>query len=141
MINYLLLLLIVAFVYGTFNFFVVYTADVSGVTSKSDAYIKWTIGLGWIWYWLFNGLIVFPIWFFKLLKYGGAVAVNSPAKYFIYSRNPFRLFRIKRIVKKKKYVNYVWILFVSPVEHDKSRKETLRLMRSKTYEGTPTLYK
>lgn len=58
----LLGILITLFILGSINFFVVWLNDITGLTEIEEIYIKWSIGLGWIWM-----LVLIPI--FKVVQF------------------------------------------------------------------------
>lgn len=55
-------ILITLFILGSINYFIVLLNDITGLTEIEEIYIKWSIGLGWIWM-----LVLLPI--FKVVQF------------------------------------------------------------------------
>lgn len=101
------------------------------------------IGLGWVWYLVlfFIARIIRIVLFFV---YGGLLAIDSPAKMFIYTRNPIRYFyvftklflELKRPKAKRrhKWFNHFWIY------RSYYKKDFWSKIKSKTYDKAPVIY-
>lgn len=115
----LITVFVTLFVIGSINFFLVYIVDVGihGLTSRGDTFIGWTIGLGWIWYWLLNILIAGPTAVYGWFRYGVLIGINgSPAHYFVYCRNPLKFFAVRKVLKNKGW--YYWPKTYFPIDAD-----------------------
>ena len=78
---------------------------------------------------------------FNTIKYGIAVCYNSPCKYFIYTRNPFKAHAIKKELKKRH--NDSWYLRYSNLNggsFDSERRETIKAMKKHQYNKARVFY-
>ena len=85
--------------------------------------------------------IAYALNVFNTIKYGIAVCYNSPCKYFIYTRNPFKAHAIKKELKKRH--NDSWYLRYSNLNVgscDKERRESIKAMKKHQYDKARVFY-
>lgn len=140
MTTIILTILSTLLVIGTINFVLVYFCGVDVL--GNDAYIKWSIGLGWIWYWVIQIVLFLPITIFSWFYYGQAVCIGGPARLIIYTRNPFKAFAILKRLKKS-MPNRAWRKAYFPLTTSSFKEDDYKFfkkLKNHTYDSCKVIY-
>lgn len=99
---------------------------------KLETYLYWTSWPGVLISLLIKALLAVAT-FFTIMTHGCLIACSSPAKFFIYTRNPFKIGCIKKRIRSKPYLkgDSIWYHFYAPwSKYKKDSNELIKKIRN-----------